>query len=736
MKRLWYKQEAFNWTEALPLGNGRIGAMMFSGALYDRIQFNEETLWSGSPHKKNQRHSLEVLEEIRGLIDERKYVEAEKKISDDMFGIRTHCYQTCCELMIESSDQESIHDYERELNLEDGMVRSSYSYGHNYCSTGAFLANANEPSNTEKLFNFTNKVQREAFISYPDNVFVYKIKSDAKVGYTIYTSCKMKHRVETDGNVIKLYGECSDYASLESRESLQKEEHIKYLLEARIETKGTVRDTGGSILVGRTDELTIYVTIASSFHGSDKFPETEGKDYERTVTETLKKAMAYSYDELKSRHLQDYKSLFDRVCFTLGEDNGLPTDERIQNYDLEDLQLTELLFDYGRYLMIAASRQGTQPIPLQGLWNAEVYPPWNGGYTLNINAEMNYWHAECCDLSECHMPFFDMLKDLSCKDNCFGFRGWNAWHNTDIWRYNYDVTKGVLWGYWPMGGFWGCRHIMERYRYTLDKEFLREMFPVLEGAALFLMDWMVEDSDRCYTTSPSISPENKFMINGEQCASAKGSAMDLAIAKEIFDDIIEACDILQKDSAVYRAFALKIKPIQIGSDGRILEWNEEFEEDEPGHRHLSHLYCVYPSDIACRNKDLYAAARKSLQSRIEHGGGHTGWSNAWIANLYARFGEGDNALKHIENMFKKSMYHNMFDAHPPFKIDGNFGIVSAICEMLLWSHNDKLVLLPALPDKWKNGSIKGLRARGGYRVDIRWEDGEIVEKRIVKDRGL
>ena len=717
MKKLWYRAPAENWNQALPVGNGRLGAMCFSGTVFDRMQLNEDTLWSGRPRKEQETrvHDKETLARIRELLDARDYVGAQKATSGMMWGLCSEAYVPAGNLEIELCKQsKTAEHYTRELDLDDACLRCAYEIG------GV-------------------KFEKEVFASHPGNVIVYRVRTSEKQSFRLSLSSDLLHTVSADADgTLHLFGECPTSVHpffFDPAVEYDGGEHISYEIRAAVKANegAWVRSLGASVRAENVTELTVFLSIASSFAGYDKLPTSEGKDFRAVNDRVLSDAITLGFDQLKARHLTDYHALFRRVRLTLGKDNGKPTDERLAHPE-GDTQLAELLFDYARYLLISSSREGTQPANLQGIWNDMVCPPWQCNYTTNINTEMNYWHAGVCALPECELPLFDLLRDFSEKGNNFGLRGWNAWHNTDLWRFHNEATDNPCWGFFPMAGFWLCRHIREHYAFTGDKKFLEKNLQILCGACDFLFDWMVGENGYL-TTSPSASPENSFLFDGEAVAVAKGSAIDLTIAKELFTFTAEACEALGLDAKKYRDAAEKVKPLTVGSDGRLLEYNEEFEECEPGHRHISHLYCVYPGESALPGSPEFEAAKKSLEYRLANGGGHTGWSNAWIACLRARFLDGRGVEDCIDTMYRRSIYPNLLDAHPPFQIDGNFGICAAIAESLLQSHGGKIDLLPALPPSWTEGEFRGFRARGGYTVDCRWKDGKVLSKRMIDKDG-
>mgnify|MGYP002511313669 CR=1 FL=1 len=700
-RKLWYAKEAGTWEEALPLGNGRMGAMVFGGVFRDRFQINEDTLWTGCPGKCTTEHSMEELADIRRLLKERKYDEAHRALSETMADVNSQMYVPYGSIFIDMIQEKTkceITDYRRELDLESGIART------------AFLYNG-------------ERIEKEAFVSLADDVLVVHIKCQKGKQFHIYQAVTLENSVRESGGAIETQGRCPT----DRNNVYTDEESVRFcsLMKALPGDCGQLAPGGNSVMASGVSEITILFSLKTSFNGYDKMPVSQGREYVNACRTALEAASAYGYEALKQRHTEAYGKYYNRVSLWIdGEDySALPTDERIRNAGAGtvDNGLVSLLFDYGRYLTICASQPGTQPMNLQGIWNERPIPPWASNYTMNINTQMNYWPVETCDLPECHMPLMVMLKELAEKGNHYGLRGWASWHNSDLWRFNYEATKNPIWGFWQMGGFWTARHIWEHYLHTRDQAFLREYYPVLTGAADFLEDWMVEDEEGHLTTSPSTSPENEFIWNGSRCSVCEGSAMDLSIIYDLLDKTVKAGQILGEDTKHYLELLGRIRPVTTGEDGRILEWGCALEEREPGHRHISHLYGFFPSDIWA-DAGMDEAVRKTLQGRLDNGGGGTGWSNAWIANVHARLRNPEGVMHHIRHMFAASIYPNMMDAHPPFQIDGNFGILSAICEALMQSHTGEIQLLPALPEEWKSGEVRGFVTRGGEKISFRWKD--------------
>ncbi len=713
MNQIKFNRPADLWEEAFPIGNGRLGGMVFGRIGEDRLQLNEDSMWYGGFRNRVNPEARKNLDQIRSLIFEGRIPEAQELMELSLSGVpqSQHPYQTAGDLLLRWKYREEINRYQRLLDLDQGIVRIELE--------GEHTAQA-----------------REFFASYEDQIIVMKVTSqDDDITFTmrLERSRFYEHSGRMGEDMIFLDGDLGKAGS-------------SFFIAAKAEiTGGLMEITGEHLSVKNAREVIVYLAIETSFYHKET-PEV-------AAVNRLKQAAQKGYAELYQRHVRDYQKLAGDVSLKLSD--SLETDGELllsaikkeTNADNVMLQrrMAELYFQYGRYLLISSSRSGSQPANLQGIWNDSMQPCWDSKYTININTEMNYWPAEISGLSQCHLPLFDLLKRMHEKgqkvaETMYGCRGFVAHHNTDLWGDCAPQDIYIPASYWVMGGAWLCIHIWQHYLYTLDTAFLKDMYPVLQDAVLFFTDFLVQDGND-YVTCPSVSPENTYILpDGVKGAVCAGPSMDMQILHDLLEVYQKASKVLGKTGDLLEKsenILTHLPPIRAGKYGQIMEWREDYEEEEPGHRHISQLYALHPSHQITTDKtpELAKAADKTLERRLHYGGGHTGWSCAWIINFYARLGKGEKGWEYLKKLWMNSTFPNFMDNHPMgsgavFQIDGNLGAVSAITEMLVQADEDRILLLPALPGEWTGGEGKGFCLPGNGTISFAWENGQLIKCRI------
>ena len=728
--KLWYKNSASKFEEALPLGNGAFGAMVYGKTNKEKISLNLDTLWSGKRTDYISENAPAVYKKAQMLTLEGKVKEAENLMAEEFHNMWSAFYLPMGELTIERSSFEDT-DYYRELNIEDAIAKTKFG-----------------------------KTANEAFISNPDNLMVFSETSLSKTDYTLTLSSKLKHIIKIIDKKLILSGRCPSEGGSKWQDSSPKmfkyksDEGVTFTVAIKILTDGEIKSRGTYLVIAGATKLSLLIAAKSSFVSFDKAFDESHQD---KCFDILNKAESKGIKKIKEDHILDFKNLFNKTKLNLvAEECLLPTNERLKYFDGSDLGLTELLFNYGKYLTISASRKGSEATNLQGIWNEELFAPWRSNYTVNINTEMNYWPTLSLDLYECFERFINLVKKISVTGkatakNYYGAEGFCAHHNIDLWGHSSPVggknnIESNYYANWCLSSGWMSSQLYWYYEYTLDKTFLKEtIYPILKEASKFYLSVLIEDNDE-YILCPSSSPENSYINeNGETCCLNKKVTMSQSIIKELFENTVKAAKELNIEDvfiSVLNEKIEKINPYTVASDGRLLEWDKNYKESDPHHRHVSHVYGIYPGEHITTEStpDLADAIKKTLEARGDAG---TGWSLGWKINLWAKLKEGNHAYKLICDQLRfvdsnetnymggGGTYANMMDAHPPFQIDGNFGAVSGITQLFVQYECGKIKILPALPDIMAKGEISGIKVKGNVKIDIKWNNNKLVKISLV-----
>lgn len=741
--RLWYRQPANalvpdtmpayrddpEWIKALPLGNGQLGAMVFGDVNQERVQLNEKSLWSGGPADNDNSEAAKYLPQIRALLFAGKFKEATELTNKTQVcagagsgngtgaNVPFGCYQTLGDLRLQFDQPAAYTDYHRELDLNEAMVKVHYR------QQGVLF-------------------EREYFISTRPSVLVVRIRASKKGAISFSATLDRPERFSTTttADVLEMKGVLNNGSGGAG---------MQYAARLQAQHKGgSLLFQNGRLLVKNADEVILFLSAATDY--LPVYPVYRGNNYQAQLSKELQQAQRASYASLRIQHIRDHQYYYKRVQLQLAPAaaDTLPTDERLQRIRSlgDDPFLSQLYFHYGRYLLIASARPNTLPANLQGIWANKIQTPWNADYHTNINVQMNYWPAEVCNLGDIHLSLTRFIQTLQAPATRsaavqFGMRGWCINTIVNIWGFT-APGEHPSWGLTPGTSGWIARHLWEHYLFTNDKTYLREVYPLLKEGARFYMDWLVPDpQSQQLVSGPAASPENSFVApDGSQGTISMGPSHDQEVIDELFGSVEKAAIVLNdKDPFVDSIRIARSRLLQpaIGKDGRLQEWAQPYDEPEPGHRHISHLYALYPGQAISvqQTPALAQATRRSLEYRLSHGGGHTGWSAAWVGSLWARLLQGNEALKAINEVLIKKSAPNLFDLHPPFQIDGNLGVTAAIAEMLLQSHAQYIQLLPALPDSWADGHVTGLCAQGGVEADITWSKGKLIRARLHSRQG-